>query len=143
MALGRRGGRDNLASLVNALEDPAEQVRSALAGGLRECDTDGALNLLRPLFADSSLYVRRQALLSAVSLGHKPAVAELLESLATATLDTGENYGFNLFADLARYVGQEHYERMGTELDAWLRWWRQAGRDFDLPAAIAAEKQGR
>jgi len=127
-ALGIRGGRDNLTSLRDALEDPSPLVRISLCRGLRDSETRGALSLVRPLFADSVLQVKRQALLTAVSVGHKPAVGALLESLAVATLDTGENYGQNLFADLARYLGEEHYERMGTDLAAWRAWWREAQR---------------
>ena len=125
-ALGSRGGGDNLAALLDAQEDPSPLVRISLCRGLRDSEEEGALSIVRPLFADSVLQVRRQALLTAVSVGHKPAVGALLESLDVATLDTGENYGQNLFADLAGYLGEEHYERMGTDLAAWRAWWRKA-----------------
>ncbi len=138
-ALARSGNPDAMGALSLALEDSATVVRLSICSGLRESEAREALSLALALIEDDDLFVRRQAALSAVSLGHKQAIPRLLRELSVATLDTGENYGKNLFADLGRYVGKDLYDRLGVDREAWLRWWREDGADFDLTAAIASE----
>ena len=79
--------------------------------------------------------------MTAISLGHKPAIPVLLESMRTPTLDTGWNYGHNLYATLGEYVGKELEEELGLELDRWLDWWEREGESFDLAAAMEAERE--
>ena len=143
LALGRSGFPAALGALSGSLEDPEAVVRISICAGLRESEAPEALSLLLALIDDDDLYVRRQAALSGVSIGHKPAVPRLLRELRVVTLDTGENYGDNLYSDLGRYVGRDLYERFGVDFEAWLAWWRQYGADFNLDAAIAAERARR
>ncbi|MCP3906382.1 MAG: hypothetical protein GY715_22405 [Planctomycetes bacterium] len=84
--------------------------------------------------------IRRAAAITAVSMGHKPSVQRLLDEMGTRSIDTGVNYGRNLFADLAEYVGKDVLDRVGIDLDAWRTWWGEEGAAFDLAAAtVAAE----
>lgn len=82
-----------------------------------------------PKLSSSDLYVRRAAALVLISRSYKPAIAVLLASMRTRTLDTTDNYGDNLFNTLARYVGVNH----GTDLNKWVRWWADAEESFIFP----------
>ena len=108
-------------------------------GGEPQLPTAGAVRLA----ADEDMLVRRKALLAAISMGHKPSVGRLLDEMAVRSIDTGQNYGRNLFADLAEYVGPDVLERLGLDRDAWAVWWEANGASFDLEAATAAAAEYR
>ncbi|MHC5113422.1 MAG: HEAT repeat domain-containing protein [Planctomycetota bacterium] len=138
--LGRRGGADTLAPLAAAARTDVDLVRMSIASGLRDSTTPGALEIALRLRDDEELMIRRAAAISAVSMGHKASVQRLLDELGTRSIDTGVNYGRNLFADLAEYVGPDVLDRLGLDIDAWQAWWAEEGAAFDLAAAtIAAE----
>ena len=76
-------------------------------------------------------------------MGHKPAIDRLFADMRTRSIDTRENYGRNLFADLAEYVGPEVRERLGLDVLAWEAWWAESRDSFDLEAAIEASAEYR
>jgi hypothetical protein len=137
-ALARVGKNAAPDVLWTAAGDPSNVVRCALCAGLRDTRRDGALDVVRPLLSDADLYVRREAAIAAISLGYKPAIGILLESMRVATLDTTENYGQNLFVTLSSYVGEDLGRELGLNLDNWFCWWREHGDTFDLEAALRA-----
>jgi len=116
----------------------------SVTSGLRDSTTPGALDIVLALRDDEELMIRRAAAISAVSMGHKASVQRLLDEMGTRSIDTGANYGRNLFADLAEYVGDDVLDRLGLDLDAWQAWWEEEGAAFDLAAAtVAAEAYRR
>jgi hypothetical protein len=68
-------------------------------------------------------------------------VDTLLATLDVETLDTGENYGHNLYATMADYLGPELREELGLDRKAWRTWWKEAREAFDLAAALTARKE--
>jgi len=107
----------------------SELVRYAIAKGLQESSNPSALALVVPLFNDDSFYVRRAAGLTALSLGDKNGVSIVLETLQYETLDTGDNYGDNIYKQLSTYLGVD----FGLDKQAWINWWNQVKDDFQLP----------
>jgi hypothetical protein len=97
--------------------------------------------VVQPLLTDADLYVRRRAAITAISLGAKEGVDTLLATLDVETLDTGENYGHNLYATMADYLGPELREELGLDRKAWRTWWKEAREAFDLAAALTARKE--
>lgn len=132
-ALAQAGTAASLKALLPCTSDPAPVVRYYALAGLRDSTVPGALDYVLPSLEASDLYVRRAAAVTAISLGFEPAIGVLLDSCRTATLDTGENYGHNLFATLAEYVGEELYVEYGTDLEQWLAWWEREGASLRLP----------
>jgi len=121
--------------LESGLNDKSEKVRYSAAAGLQDSPLSGALEALKPLFHDASFYVRRAAAMTAISLGDKEGIPVLLETLQFDTLDTGENYGDNLYNTLSKYVGVS----FGLNKDQWLQWWDQVKDTFEFPTKV--EKQ--
>lgn len=106
----------------------SEQVRYAAVKGLRDRSEPLALELALSLFQESSFYVCRAAAMTAISMGHKEGIPILLDTLQFETLDTTENYGDNVYQELARYVGVN----FGTDKQAWRRWWQIEGGAFEF-----------
>lgn len=116
--------------LKPALSSEFETVRYCAAAGLQESPlAKEALQLLVPLFDDSSFYVRRAAAMAAISLHDKAGIPVLLETLDHHTLDTTDNYGDNIYNKLAYYVGVD----FGVDKDAWLAWWKSVHETFEFP----------
>ena len=67
--------------------------------------------------------------------------AEIDPILAVATLDTGENYGNNLYATLAGYLGPELKDELALDLARWQAWWEANRETFDLAAALARKAE--
>ena len=141
--LGQLAQPADLKLLKKAASDPAEVVRFAMCQGLRESALTGAADVVKPLMTDPSLYVRREAAMTAISVGYADAMDKLLEDLKVRTLDTLDNYGHNQYATLSRYVGQELGDQLGLDRDKWADWWHRNKHTFDLPAAIAKAKAQR
>ncbi len=127
--LAKAGSQRFIPALQRSEETGSEEMRFALAAGLKESPLPEALDLLIPLLGDPSFYVRRRAALSALSLRYKPAIQVLLDTLKYRTLDTTENYGDNLFRELADYVGVD----FGIDRQAWKRWWEHSKESFQFP----------
>jgi hypothetical protein len=134
--LGEGGADAAQSALAAALTDPEAVVRISACRGLRDSTVPTALPAVIPLLADEDLYVRRAAAVTAISLGHVPAVRVLLDTMQTPTLDTTENYGNNLYDTLADYLGPDLYDELGLDLAAWTTWWDEQEKTFDLPAAL-------
>ena len=96
---------------------------------LQESENPSALSLVTPLFTDDSFYVRRAAGLTALSLGDKNGIPVLLETLTYETLDTSDNYGDNLYKQLANYLGVD----FGLDRQAWIDWWDQDKENIQIP----------
>jgi hypothetical protein len=107
----------------------SELVRYAIARGLQESKIPSALGVVVPLFDDKSFYVRRAAGLTALSLGDINGVSVVLETLQYETLDTGDNYGDNIYKQLSIYLGVD----FGLDKQAWIDWWRQSKDSYQLP----------
>lgn len=120
---------DSIEVLREGTRSGSEPVRYAIAKGLQESSYPSALELVIPLFNDSSFYVRRAAGLTALSLGDTRGVSIVLDTLQYQTLDTGDNYGDNLFKQLSTYLGVD----FGLDRQAWIDWWDQVKGDFKLP----------
>lgn len=117
--------------LQKGIESSSVGVRYAIAKGLQDSKLKGVLDLISPLFQDKSFYVRRAAALTAISLHDKEGIPILLDTLQYDTLDTEENYGDNIYNELAQYVGVN----FGIDRNAWLNWWQQNGKTFEFPQA--------
>lgn len=120
---------DALDLLKPGLMSHYEQVRYSAAFGLRDTPLTQALELVTPLFTDPSFYVRRAAALTAISLHDKNGISVLLDTLNYHTLDTTDNYGDNLYNDLAKYVGVN----FGLNKQAWIDWWQKEKDLFVFP----------
>lgn len=118
-----------LCLLEPALRSPSESMRYAAARGLRDHKTPGVLAAVHSLFCDPSFYVRRAAAMTAISLRDQEAIPVLLATLQYPTLDTTENYGNNIYEELAGYAGVN----FGVNPDAWMRWWEEVHETFVFP----------
>ena len=126
-------GRESaIVVLRRGIEDPAPVVRYGICRGLRDSKIPGALSLVLPLLKDPDLYVRRAAAVAAISLGHRGGIPVLLRTMKVKTLDTGRNYGHNLFATLTLYVGKRVGKPLGLDVAKWWSWWRRKGRKVVL-----------
>ncbi|MBN1591840.1 MAG: hypothetical protein JW941_01165 [Candidatus Coatesbacteria bacterium] len=65
------------------------------------------------------------------------------ESDESEMLDTGVNYGHNLFATLSEYLGTELSDRNDVGLDKWTAWWAKEGEKFDLEALLQPCRERR
>lgn len=115
--------------LKEGTKSDSELVRYAIAKGLQESKNPSALTIVTPLFDDESFYVRRAAGITAISLRDKQGVSVILDTLKYETLDTGDNYGDNIFARLSTYLGVD----FGLDKDAWINWWHQNKDHFQFP----------
>lgn len=125
--LARISTPESLAQL--SFEGTSELVRYLGAKGLRNSPMkEEALHLVAPLFNDPSFYVRRSAAMTAISLQDKAGIPVLLDTLQYNTLDTTENYGDNLFEELAKYV----HVNFGLDKAAWINWWKENEDSFEF-----------
>jgi hypothetical protein len=129
LGLARNASTESVEFLKQGIQSPSELVRYAIAIGLQESPDPSALSLVVPLFNDDSFYVRRAAGLTALSLGDKDGVTVVLETLQYETLDTGDNYGDNIYAQLKEYLGVD----FGLDRQAWIDWWNQSKETFKFP----------
>lgn len=118
--------------LHEGLKSDSECVRYSIAKGLQDGKVPGVLKLVTALFDDPSFYVRRAAAMTAISLHDKSGIPVLLDTLQNDTLDTGENYGNNLYNTLAHYVGVN----FGLNKEAWIQWWNQVKESFEFPVLV-------
>ncbi len=120
--------------LKQGAESNSEMVRYAVAKGLRDRNDPQVLALVKTLFRDPSFYVRRAAALTAISLHDRAAIPVLIDTFQYETLDTTDNYGDNIFNDLAGYAGVN----FGLDKDAWKAWWKKEQNTFDFPNTTQA-----
>ncbi len=138
--LAQLGTNEALSQLLPALKDSSSMVRRSACQGLRDSNMVDAKSKVTPLLDDPDLYVQRAAALCLISLGDSAGVRTLLTSMHVKTLDTGENYGHNLYAELADYLGIELLDELGLDLDRWEAWWDANEDTFDLDAALDARQ---
>ncbi|MCH2160393.1 MAG: HEAT repeat domain-containing protein [Phycisphaerales bacterium] len=139
--LGRLATPEDLPALQAASEDPSPLVRTSVAGGLRDSQVDGANAILEPLLEDENIFVRRAAAVALLSRGDKTMVDRIMDEMAVASIDTGWNYGRNLFVTMGQYLGPELVDEMGTDLETWQNWWSENRDTHDLDASIAANEE--
>jgi len=138
--LGRLATEDDLPMLAVAATDDSELVRCSVAGGLRDNPVPGADAVLRPLLDDPDLFTRRAAAVALLSRGDATMVERIMDEMAVASIDTGWNYGRNLFVTMAEYLGPQLVDELGTELSAWRAWWAERRDTHDLRGSIAANR---
>ena len=141
--LGRIGGREGLPALAAASGHPSPLVRYSICSGLRDCGLLEAVSVIEPMRDDDNLFVRRAACTAALSLGDAGAVDQLLAEMGTDSIDTGWNYGRNLFVTMSEYLGEEPLEEHETDLEAWRAWWADHRDSFNLEAAMSASAEKR
>jgi SOS response regulatory protein OraA/RecX len=121
------------ASLVKALADADETVRTYAASGLRYYGTDTTIvNALREHTRDDSVYVRRMAAKSLILNGVKEGIPVLIESLKFRSIDTYEFYDHEIAKDLAFYTGIDFPADQRYAYSTWHRWWQQTGGSVNL-----------
>jgi hypothetical protein len=129
LALAMHLSMNSIDVIKQGLKNDSELVRYAIAKGLQESTNPYALELVVPLFNDNSFYVQRAAGLTAISLGDKKGIPIVLETLKYDTLDTGDNYGDNIYQKLSTYLGVD----FGLDKEAWINWWALVKNDFEFP----------
>lgn len=134
--LAKAGNPSFLPFLLHFRSTGKEKMRFAIAMGLKGSSFEPALDILVPMLHDPSFYVKRRAALSLISLGYKPAISALLETLEYPSLDTTENYGDNLYTELASYVGVD----FGNDPILWEKWWEASKETFEFPPQIKEKK---
>jgi HEAT repeat protein len=138
--LGRLAVEGDLPVLAMAAGDESELVRCSVAGGLRDNMVPGAEAVLRPLLDDPDLFTRRAAAVALLSRGDATMVDQIMDEMAVASIDTGWNYGRNLFVTMSEYLGPHLVDELGTELPAWRAWWNEHRETHDLAASIEANR---
>lgn len=138
--LGRLAGEADIQTLAAAAEDQSELVRCSVAGGLRDNPVPGAGEVLRRLLDDDDLFTRRAAAVALLSRGDASMVDRIMDEMAVASIDTGWNYGRNLFVTMSEYLGPELVDELGTDLDRWRAWWSEHRDTHDLAASIEANR---
>jgi HEAT repeat protein len=139
--LGTLATEADLAVLAAAARDESELVRCSVAGGLRDNPVPGADEVLRPLLEDPDLFTRRAAAVALLSRGDATMVDRIMDEMAVASIDTGWNYGRNLFVTMSEYLGPTLVDELGTDLSAWQAWWNEHRETHDLQASIDANRQ--
>ncbi len=129
LILAKNLSESSIDVIKKGLNSDFELVRYAIAKGLQESASPFVLELIVPLFSDSSFYVQRAAGLTAISLGDKKGIPIVLNTLQYDTLDTGDNYGDNIYQKLSAYLGVD----FGFDKQAWIDWWAQVKNEFQLP----------
>ncbi len=130
LALSLHLSDDTIDILRKGVKSNSELVRYAIAKGLQESKNPNAIELASSLFNDESFYVRRAAGLTAISLKSKEGIPVVLETLQYETLDTGENYGDNIYNQLSFYLGVN----FGLDRQAWINWWSENKNNFQFPS---------
>lgn len=130
LALALNLSNESIAAIKEGLKSDSEIVRYAIARGLQEGANPSSLSLVIPLFDDKSFYVRRAAGMTAISLGDRTGIPVVLETLKYETLDTDDNYGDNIYAQLSTYLGVD----FRLDKKAWLEWWSKSKDNFQFPA---------
>lgn len=120
LALAKNLSANSVDILRQGAKSRSELVRYAIAKGLQESSNPSALAVVISLFNDPSFYVRRAAGLTALSLGDENGVPVVLDTLQYETLDTGDNYGENIYKQLSAYLGVD----FGLDKQAWVNWWK-------------------
>lgn len=141
--LGRIGGVEGLPALAEASGDASPLIRYSVCSGLRDSGMSEAIAVIEPMREDDNLFVRRAACTAALSLGDASAVDQLLAEMGTDSIDTGWNYGRNLFVTMSEYVGEDPLEAYETDLEAWRGWWSENRQSFNLEAAMEASAEKR
>ena len=131
----------DLPALALAARDPSPLVRTSVAGGLRDSQVEGAEAILGPMLEDENMFVRRTAAVALLSRGDKKMIDRIMGEMSVASIDTGWNYGRNLFVTMGQYLGPELVDELGTDLPAWQEWWAENGDGHDLDGSIAANRQ--
>jgi HEAT repeats len=129
LTLAKHLSENSIDHIKQGLKSDSELVRYAIAIGLQESTSPSALALVTSLFNDKSFYVRRAAGLTALSLGDKKGVSIVLETAQYETLDTGDNYGDNIYKQLSNYLGVD----FGLDKNAWIEWWDKVKDSFQIP----------
>lgn len=114
------------------LKSPFEEIKFSVALGLRNDPHHEVLGAVIPLLSDKSFYVRRAAALTAIAHCYKPAITILIDTFQYPTLDTTDNYGDNLFNELASQVGVN----FGLDAEKWRQWWRENEATFEFPFCL-------
>jgi HEAT repeat protein len=121
------------ASLLKALADVDESVRTYAAFGLRHFGKETAVaNTLRESTRDKSVYVRRMAAKSLILNGIKEGIPVLIESLKFRSIDTFEYYDHEIEKDLAFYTGIDFPEDQRYAYSSWHKWWQDASGAVNL-----------
>lgn len=110
-------------------ESDSELVKYAIAKGLQESTNPEALAIVQPLLFDDSFYVQRAAGITALSLGDKEGITVVLSTLKIDTLDTDDNYGQNIYKQLAAYTDVD----FGVDKAKWIKWWGEVKESYVLP----------
>ena len=120
-------------SMVTALEDGDEVVRTAAAGALACCTGNKpAREYLDRALTDESFYVRRAAARSLIAVGVKAGIPAMIETLQFPSIDTRQHYDHELAKELAYYCGIDFPEAIRYEYDTWKNWWDQNKEKVDL-----------
>ena len=141
--LGRVGGEQAIPVLRQAATHESPLIRYSVCSGLRDCGLESGLEVVNQMRRDDNLFVRRAACTAALSLGDATAMDQLFEEMGTDSIDTGWNYGRNLFVTMSEYVGPEPLEAHETDLAAWRAWWEANRGSFDLASAMEASAEKR
>jgi tetratricopeptide (TPR) repeat protein len=121
------------ASLLKALADADEAVRTYAASGLRYYGKDTAVaNTLRERTRDESVYVRRMAAKSLILNGVQEGIPVLIETLKFKSIDTFEYYDHDIAKDLAFYTGIDFPGDQRYAYSTWHKWWQDAGGSVNL-----------
>ena len=139
--LARLATPTDLPALALAARDPSPLVRTSVAGGLRDSQVEGAEAILGPMLEDENMFVRRTAAVALLSRGDKKMIDRIMGEMSVASIDTGWNYGRNLFVTMGQYLGPELVDELGTDLPAWQEWWAENGDGHDLDGSIAANRE--
>jgi tetratricopeptide (TPR) repeat protein len=121
------------ATLLKALTDPDETVRSFAAFGLRNfADEPAVVSGLKKAIRDGSVYVRRTAAKSLSLNGFKEGIPVLIETLKFPSIDTFPYYDNEIAKDLSFYTGIDFAEDQRYAYYTWYRWWQDNGRSVNL-----------
>jgi hypothetical protein len=121
------------ASLLKALADADESVRTYAASGLRHFGKETAVaNALRERTRDESVYVRRMAAKSLILNGVMEGIPVLIESLKFRSIDTFEYYDHEIAKDLAFYTGIDFPGDQRYAYSTWRQWWQGFGGAVNL-----------
>lgn len=112
-----------------AIDDDA--FNYAVLWALRNKDIVNLESVKKALSTDkfTSEYAKKMAVALALSLGDKNGVSIVLDTLQYETLDTGYNYGDNIYKQLSNYLGVD----FGLDKQAWINWWNEVKGNFQLP----------
>lgn len=131
--LGRMDKVNSIEILLKVLDnDKSAPVRIAAAESFTNFRDERALEPLRRAAKSEDYYLRRAAAKGLAVLYQIEAIEILIDSMSFLSIDTGNNYGYNVPNFIAAYVGFDFPESERYDRQKWMQWFKENKDKIDI-----------